>query len=341
VYICRYNKSGANYGVVLLPEGLVEFIPELRNLITEIDTLYNDANTANVSKEGTKHLESSYVKERLTLWSRAILDSLPDFMQSSLLLSRGSNNNVQLSQAQTERMLAHFVDVELSYRKARGSYKGTFSSICSFIGYQARGALPSVFDSNYAYNLGHACVHAVRAGLNGYVVTINNLKAPVGEWTVTAVPLVSLFEFDVISNKLTVPMTFVDVTGPAYKALEEMKKSCAVRVPGTCGINLSVLIAIFSVNCVRLWIDTRILDPFNFSALWKSRIRVLILCTAKPSATSQSLKSCGVDWTSLKMPAGFDLGCLWSFALILFYCAKAWLFSNIDWRCQQELVCTD
>jgi diphosphate--fructose-6-phosphate 1-phosphotransferase len=100
--ICARAQHGKNYGVVLMPEGLVEFIPELRNLINEIDALYSALESVTVTKENTKHLEPAYVKSKLTLWSRAILDSLPDFMQSSLVKSRGSDNNIQLSQAQTK-----------------------------------------------------------------------------------------------------------------------------------------------------------------------------------------------------------------------------------------------
>jgi 6-phosphofructokinase len=125
-------------------------------------------------------------------------------------------------------MLSYLVEIELNYRKVKGTYTGSFSAICSFIGYQARGALPSPFDSAYAYNLGHACIAAVAAGLTGHLVTINNLKASVSEWGVTSVPLVSMFERDLKTQKLNIPVTFVDISGPAYLALESMKSISTV-----------------------------------------------------------------------------------------------------------------
>ena len=97
-------KTGKNYGTVLIPEGIIESIPELKLLIDEIDTAF---------KEAGRSLPAAEVPSKLTLWSRALLESLPDFMQVSLLLSRGSDNKLNLNQTETERLLAHFVDIEL------------------------------------------------------------------------------------------------------------------------------------------------------------------------------------------------------------------------------------
>ena len=164
-----------NYGTVLIPEGLIESIPELKLLISEIDQAFAEAGCT---------LGAADVRSKLTLWSRALLDSLPDFMQYSLLLSRGSDNQIQVSQTETERLLAHFVDIELGYRKKKGTYKGSFSVVCSFIGYQTRGASPSNFDINFAYNLGYTATKLVLGGFSGYMVTIGNLKSAIDAWQV-------------------------------------------------------------------------------------------------------------------------------------------------------------
>ena len=176
--------SGKNYGTVLIPEGLVDSIPELRLLISEIDGVFAEA--------GNTAIEASNLRSKLTMWSRALLDSLPDFMQSALLLSRGSDTHFQVSQAETERLLAHFVDIELGYRKKKGVYKGSFSVVCSFIGYQTRGAAPSNFDVNYAYNLGFAATKLVVGGFSGYMACIGNLKADISAWQPMGVPITAL-----------------------------------------------------------------------------------------------------------------------------------------------------
>ena len=176
--------EGKNYGTVLIPEGLVDSIPELKLLISEIDAVYVESSSTSI--------ESSELRSKLTMWSRALLDSLPDFMQAALLLSRGSDTHFQVSQAETERLLAHFVDIELGYRKKKGTYKGSFSVVCSFIGYQTRGAAPSNFDINYAYNLGFTATKLVVGGFSGYLASISNLKGPISSWQPVGVPISAL-----------------------------------------------------------------------------------------------------------------------------------------------------
>jgi 6-phosphofructokinase 1 len=217
----RRAVFGKNYGTVLIPEGLIDAIPELKNLITEI----NDAFTAMGS--AVKHADPEAVRPHLTLWSKAVLDSLPEFMQVSLCYKRGSNNTIPMSQVETEKMLAQLVDVELKNRKAKGLYKGAFSVVCSFLGYQARGALPSNFDISYAYNLGYAATAILSAGLNGYTAAISNLKAPVADWTVSAIPIVAMLQVDE-SGKAKVPKAQVDLSSPAYAALAAAKDEWAV-----------------------------------------------------------------------------------------------------------------
>jgi hypothetical protein len=91
-------------------------------------------------------------------------------------------------------MLAHFVAIELAYRKRRGQYKGTFSVVCSFIGYQTRGALPSNFDATLAYNIGHAAAHLLAGGVTGICATVGNLRRPVAQWVPAGVPLTAMMQ---------------------------------------------------------------------------------------------------------------------------------------------------
>ena len=213
-------EKGLNYGTVIIPEGLIESIPEFHMLIREIEAAY-------ASSEVEKAHKKAEIANKLTVWSRALLFSLPEYMQSELLFHRCvSVNKVQLSQAETERVLAHFVEQELSFRKKKGTYKGNFSVVCSFIGYQSRGAAPSNFDRTYAYNLGHAAIAMAAEGpsLSGYMATINNLRGGVENWIVSAVPITALLECggrNCIPHRPQVPTSEVNLNSLSYKYLEE------------------------------------------------------------------------------------------------------------------------
>ena len=114
------------------------------------------------------------------------------YVESGTTSIESSDTHFQVSQAETERLLAHFVDIELGYRKKKGTYKGSFSVVCSFIGYQTRGAAPSNFDINYAYNLGFTAMKLIVGGFTGYVASISNLKGPISFWQPVGVPISAL-----------------------------------------------------------------------------------------------------------------------------------------------------
>ena len=215
-----------NYGTVLIPEGVVDAIPELKLLISELDSIYTDTQGAS--------LDAATIRSMLTVWSRALLDSLPDFIQSSFLQIRGTDKSIQLSQLETEKLLQHYVALELSHRKKKGLYKGSFSVVPSFLGYQIRGSAPSNFDITYAYNLGYVASALVSAGLSGYLATISSLKSPVAEWKPLGVPITALMSVDVTDNRKgsthapAVLKARVDLHGPAYAELAAVKEICTV-----------------------------------------------------------------------------------------------------------------
>lgn len=167
------------------------------------------------------------LRDSLTLWSRALLDSLPDFIQVQLMLQRTHAHTVQLSQAETERLLAHFVDLELAYRKKKGTYTGSFSVVCSFIGYQSRGAAPSNFDIAYAYNLGHVATILVANGFTGYMATLSNLKEDISSWRAGGVPISALMTTKNGIGKPSVPSSKIDMNSASYLAFAEGKSQWA------------------------------------------------------------------------------------------------------------------
>jgi diphosphate--fructose-6-phosphate 1-phosphotransferase len=216
--------AGKNYGTVLIPDGLIDAIPELKFLISELDSICAASAAADSQPLGV-----ASVKGSLTHWSRTILERLPEFMQVALLLGRGSDGKINVSQIETEKLLAHFVEIELGYRKKRGTYKGSFSAVCSFVGYQARGALPTNFDVAYAANLGHAAVALLASGkCTGYVATVRNLKEPVKDWLPGGVPLCTLLESSTPGAEAQIPRAKVDLSSPAFKAYAEIVSTSGV-----------------------------------------------------------------------------------------------------------------
>ncbi|KAF8729671.1 hypothetical protein HU200_017623 [Digitaria exilis] len=215
-------EKDKNHGVVLIPEGLVESIPELYALLQEIHGLHG------------KGVSAENISSQLSPWASALFEFLPPFIRKQLLLHPESDDSAQLSQIETEKLLAQLVETEMNRRLKEGTYKGKkFNAICHFFGYQARGALPSKFDCDYAYVLGHVCYHILAAGLNGYMATVTNLKSPVNEWRCGAAPISSMMTVKRWSRgpsatqigKPAVHMASVDLKGKAYELLRQSSSS--------------------------------------------------------------------------------------------------------------------
>ncbi|KAJ7005556.1 pyrophosphate--fructose 6-phosphate 1-phosphotransferase subunit alpha-like [Populus alba x Populus x berolinensis] len=209
-------EQDKNHGVILLPEGLIESIPEVYALLKEIHSLL---------KQG---VAPDSISSQLSPWASALLEFLPPFIKRELLLHPESDDSAQLSQIETEKLLAHLVEAEMNRRLKEGTYKGKkFNAICHFFGYQARGSLPSKFDCDYAYVLGHICYHILAAGLNGYMATISNLKNPSNKWRCGAAPITAMMTVkhwaqspgaSSIGKPAIHPAT-VDLKGKAYELL--------------------------------------------------------------------------------------------------------------------------
>ncbi|CAI8605348.1 unnamed protein product [Vicia faba] len=204
------------HGVILLPEGLIESIPEVYALLKEIHGLLRQG------------VAADNISVQLSPWASALFEFLPPFIRRQLLLYPESDDSAQLSQIETEKLLAYLVEVEINKRQKEGTYKGKkFNAICHFFGYQARGSLPSKFDSDYAYVLGHVCYHMLAAGLNGYMATITNLKNPVNKWKCGAAPISSMMTVKRYSpnpgatsiGKPAIHPATVDLRGKAYELL--------------------------------------------------------------------------------------------------------------------------
>lgn len=207
-----------NHGVILIPEGLVESIPELYALLQEIHGFHGQG------------ISAEKISGHLSPWASALFEFLPLFIRKQLLLHPESDDSAQLSQIETEKLLAQLVETEMNKRLKEGTYKGKkFNAICHFFGYQARGSLPSKFDCDYAYVLGHICYHILAADLNGYMATVTNLKNPVNKWKCGAAPITAMMTVKRWSRgpgttsigKPAVHPATIDLKGKSYELLRQ------------------------------------------------------------------------------------------------------------------------
>ncbi|KAK7310360.1 hypothetical protein RJT34_07824 [Clitoria ternatea] len=206
------------HGVILLPEGLIESIPEVYALLKEIHSLLRQG------------VAVDKISSQLSPWASALFEFLPPFIRKQLLLYPESDDSAQLSQIETEKLLAYLVEAEINKRLKEGTYKGKkFNAICHFFGYQARGSMPSKFDCDYAYVLGHICYHILAAGLNGYMATVTNLKNPVNKWRCGAAPIAAMMTVKRWSpnpgatsiGKPAIHPATVDLRGKSYELLRQ------------------------------------------------------------------------------------------------------------------------
>lgn len=226
--ICKRAELGKNYGVVLIPEGLVEFIPEISVLIKELNHLLADKQSVSIEE----------VLKGLTPASKACFSSFPETIQKQLLLGRDPHGNVQLSLIETEKLLSETVADELASRKAKGVYKGKFNPIQHFFGYEGRAGMPSNFDAHYCCALGYVAALLLDEKVSGYMCYVGNLTKSVSEWTVGGVPLVSLMNMETRhgKEKPVIKKALLDMKDKPYlyfaKEREKWKTEDNYRFPG-------------------------------------------------------------------------------------------------------------
>ncbi len=187
-------KSGLNFGTILIPEGLIEFIPAMKKLIAELNDLlaHNDEfNALNTDVE-----KRQYVKGKLSADSREVYRSLPKGIARQLTLDRDPHGNVQVSLVETEKLLIEMVAKRLATMKAEGTYAGKFSAINHFFGYEGRCAIPSNFDADYCYSLGYTASVLISEGKTGYMSSVRNLTAPAAEWIAGGVPITMMMNME-------------------------------------------------------------------------------------------------------------------------------------------------
>ncbi len=185
---------GLNFGVALIPEGLVEFIPEIKVLIAEL----NDLLAANAEAVETmdKNEKVAFAAGKLSAGSAAVFASLPAGIQMQLCNDRDPHGNVQVSLIETEKMLAEMVGTKLKAMKAEGTYKGKFATQTHFFGYEGRCAAPSNYDADYCYSLGYNAAALIGAGRTGYMSSVRNTIKPAAEWIAGGIPITMMLNME-------------------------------------------------------------------------------------------------------------------------------------------------
>lgn len=228
--IAKRAENNENFGIILIPEGLVEFIPEMKSLIAELnDTMAKNEAAFNALADFAA--KKAWLKDTLSAASYETFDSLPDAIAAQFLADRDPHGNVQVSRIDTEKLLSLMVEQKLAEMKKAGTYTGKFSSYCHFFGYEGRCAFPSNFDADYCYALGYTAFLLIAGGVTGYLSSVRNLIAPAKEWTAGGIPLTMMMNMEQRhgAKKPVIRKALVELNGKPFKEYAAHRDEWAVH----------------------------------------------------------------------------------------------------------------
>ena len=215
--VAERASRGLNYGIVLVPEGLIEFIPAIKKLIAEL----NDVLAANQAEFDMiqRSKKISYILSKLSPENAAIFQSLPEGVSRQLALERDPHGNVQVSLIETEQLLADMTAVKLEEWKKEGKFLGKFATQHHFFGYEGRCAAPSNFDADYCYSLGYNASMLIAAGKTGYMSSVKNTVAPAEEWVAGGVPITMMMNMEKRNGEMkpVIKKALVELDGAPFK----------------------------------------------------------------------------------------------------------------------------
>ncbi len=216
--ICRRSDQGKDYGGILIPEGIIEFIPDCKQLVNELNILMKGNQPTQLLENMTDEQRLNYLRTLLSFESFACLIQFPFELQRQLLLDRDPHGNVQVSKIETERLLISLVEKKLKILRKQEKYKGKFSPQPFFCGYEGRSALPTNFDCNYCYSLGVLATLMIRWKLNGYMACIQQLANEPENWDLAAVPLSQMIHQELREGKarFVIKKSLVQLNQPSF-----------------------------------------------------------------------------------------------------------------------------
>ena len=227
--------NGENFGVAIIPEGIVEFVPEFSALIKEINELLAGKKTEEFNALPDWAAKYDFIKKGLSAEAFKVFDILPQFVQQQLFLERDPHGNVQVSLIESEKLFSALVKDKLEARKAAGSYKGKFSPLHHFFGYEGRCAFPSNFDADYCYSLGYNAFMLIQYGYTGYLSKVSNLSKPAEEWVAGGMPITKMMNMERRNgeDKPVIRKALVELDGAPFKFFEAHREEWAVKTSFT------------------------------------------------------------------------------------------------------------
>ena len=227
--VAKRAAEGHNFGTVLIPEGLIEFVPAMKRLIAEL----NDFLAANAEEfaQIKKSHQRDYIIRKLSPENSAIYASLPEGVARQLTLDRDPHGNVQVSLIETEKLLSDMVAVKLAQWKEEGKYVGKFAAQHHFFGYEGRCAAPSNFDADYCYSLGYAASALIANGKTGYMSSVRNTTAPAEEWIAGGVPITMMMNMERRHGEMkpVIQKALVKLDGAPFKAFAAQRERWAIE----------------------------------------------------------------------------------------------------------------
>ena len=221
--------KGMNYGVAIIPEGVVEFVPEFSKLIAEINELLAGAKAEAFNNLASWAEKYAFIEKGLTKESMNVFAILPQTIQQQLFLERDPHGNVQVSLIESEKLFSALVKNVLDQRKKEGKYSGKFNPLHHFFGYEGRCAFPSNFDADYCYSLGYNAFMLIQYGYTGYLSKVSNLSKPAEEWVAGGMPITKMMNIERRhgEDKPVIRKALVELNGAPFKYFEAHRKEWA------------------------------------------------------------------------------------------------------------------
>ena len=229
--VAKRAAKGMNFGVAIIPEGIVEFVPEFSVLIAEINELLAGGKADAFNALPSWDAKYAFIEKGLTKESMAVFAILPQSIQQQLFLDRDPHGNVQVSLIESEKLFSALVADNLAQRKKAGTYNGKFSAQHHFFGYEGRDAFPSNFDADYCYSLGYNAFMLIQYGYNGYLSKVSNLSRPAEEWKAGGMPITKMMNIERRNgqDKPVIRKALVELDGKPFKYFEENREKWAAE----------------------------------------------------------------------------------------------------------------
>lgn len=226
--VAERAEKGLNFGTVIIPEGLIEFIPAIKLLISELNDFLANVDDFSIVRCSQQR---EYIINKLSPVNSKIYSKLPEKVARQLAMDRDPHGNVQVSMIQTEELLAQMVANRLEEWTKEGKFNGKFATITHFFGYEGRCAAPSNYDADYCYSLGYTASMLIASGKTGYMSSVRNTTAPANEWIPGGIPITMMMNMERRSGEMkpVIQKALVELDGAPFKYFESQRYKWAIE----------------------------------------------------------------------------------------------------------------